>query len=285
MTFVTDFDLSTLRTNLLKTLRSMSAAVNPEKKCLFNLPYELRLEVYTLVLVRDRRIQVSGTGQDCQQPPLTHVCRQLRHETLPVFYGQNCFEIQVPGGSPLSLEQKALYRRTGHDKTQRWAMEPGDWIYKPWLRHIGAANISQLRNVTVLLQSHTNSCNYFLTMDFSRPGKLHATLACDYFDVSHKMWRLIPPGEEHEHEGHLAPLSDMLTSLGWRNIWQMVNEGTPRLDFEALFRVIVECITERRRSLSKVQTSSEVQCWLDSPWVEQPVALVRNDACWVSCRN
>ena len=61
------------------------------------LPAELRNHIYQMVLVKSDLIDTtcSSTFYKMQalvaQPALTKVCRQIRAETLPIFYGANVF--------------------------------------------------------------------------------------------------------------------------------------------------------------------------------------------------
>ncbi|TKA75036.1 hypothetical protein B0A49_02183 [Cryomyces minteri] len=59
------------------------------------LPGELRNQVYRLALVYRLRISVMPGSEELAQPPLTHVCRQIRSESLPFFYGGNHFQVFI----------------------------------------------------------------------------------------------------------------------------------------------------------------------------------------------
>lgn len=63
-----------------------------------NLPAELRNEIYSLALVQDTRIMVSTSLPYLKEPALLAVNRQMRSETLPVWYSENVF--QINGSSP-----------------------------------------------------------------------------------------------------------------------------------------------------------------------------------------
>ncbi|TKA69474.1 hypothetical protein B0A49_05212 [Cryomyces minteri] len=58
------------------------------------LPAELRNNIYSLALVQPSRINVYD-GSSSKQPPLTRVCKQIRGECLPLFYGANEFYAEV----------------------------------------------------------------------------------------------------------------------------------------------------------------------------------------------
>ena len=50
------------------------------------LPSELRNSIYKMLVILERPIKI-----DTVQPAITRVCRQLRAESLPIFYGNNIF--------------------------------------------------------------------------------------------------------------------------------------------------------------------------------------------------
>ena len=100
------------------------------------LPAELRNRIYELTVVDlSRVISVvddfpyrKNIKAEVAQPPITKVCRQLRTESLPVFYGANVFKI----------EAQSRFRN---------ALVPNRAI--AWLRAIGAANRSRLKHLYV----------------------------------------------------------------------------------------------------------------------------------------
>ncbi|TKA66978.1 hypothetical protein B0A49_07152 [Cryomyces minteri] len=62
---------------------------------LLKLPGELRNQVYRLALVHRLKISVIPGREELAQPPLTRVCRQIRSESLPFFYGGNHFQVFI----------------------------------------------------------------------------------------------------------------------------------------------------------------------------------------------
>ena len=58
-------------------------------KVFLKLPAEIRNQIYRLVLLSHQKLKI-GTD-DALQPDLTKVCRQIRCETLSIFYGNNEF--------------------------------------------------------------------------------------------------------------------------------------------------------------------------------------------------
>ncbi|KAK5006688.1 hypothetical protein LTR39_005595, partial [Cryomyces antarcticus] len=85
------------------------------------LPGELRNQIYRFALVHHRVISVISKWEELAQPPLTRVCRQIRNESLPVFYGGNRFR---------------LYR----DRCP-------EYVFICWLRMIGNNNCALLRQL------------------------------------------------------------------------------------------------------------------------------------------
>ena len=69
------------------------------KRCiLMELPAELRNYIYTFALVDEGPIVIEPCiigPQRVHQPALTRAARQIRLETLPIFYGQNIFEFDI----------------------------------------------------------------------------------------------------------------------------------------------------------------------------------------------
>ena len=60
---------------------------------LLDLPAELRDYIYELALTTEDTLYIcGGTSHELQQA-LTQTTRQVRHETLPIFYGRNTFVI------------------------------------------------------------------------------------------------------------------------------------------------------------------------------------------------
>lgn len=69
---------------------------------LFRLPAELRNHIYELALTRDHLSQIYHIGGDPKnlysagrQPALTHTCRAIRTEVLPIFYSGNSFVVGI----------------------------------------------------------------------------------------------------------------------------------------------------------------------------------------------
>lgn len=63
-----------------------------------NLSAELRNEIWQLALKSDTPLAIGGTsahGPTAAQPPLTRVCKQIRLETIKMFYCSNTFAMEM----------------------------------------------------------------------------------------------------------------------------------------------------------------------------------------------
>ncbi|KAF2173897.1 hypothetical protein M409DRAFT_48809 [Zasmidium cellare ATCC 36951] len=60
-------------------------------KTFFNLPAELRNEIYRLALVKPNYLRTVVCGSTYKTPALLQVCRQIRNEAAGVYYGENKF--------------------------------------------------------------------------------------------------------------------------------------------------------------------------------------------------
>lgn len=96
-----------------------------------DLPAELRILIFEYVLapasdtvIRIRRHQ-SRSDEPCQ-PAITRTCRQLRQDSLPVFYALSNFKIVI------------LY-----------ALPPNFTVPKNWLRAIGAENAKHITRLDI----------------------------------------------------------------------------------------------------------------------------------------
>lgn len=102
---------------------------------LLRLPAELRNRIYSFAVVAEQRLEVlpkhgsSHLNKQLVQPALSQVSAQLRCEVLPIFYGENSFQLKLTHGShraPLEL----LF---------------------VWLRSIGKNNCDLIRNLHACL--------------------------------------------------------------------------------------------------------------------------------------
>ena len=88
------------------TVRGPQADLHPtgSEPCYFaELPAELKNTIYQTILV-DRyeiQIKVEEAWNSAKQPPLTRVSRQIRSETLPIFYGSNRFSFEVSAANEI----------------------------------------------------------------------------------------------------------------------------------------------------------------------------------------
>lgn len=76
-----------------------------------------------------------GTEAWLKQPPLTRVCKQLREETLPIYYGANTFLMHV-----WENESEKIKGRTQKLYSQGT---------RPWLKSIGEENRGMINSVVL----------------------------------------------------------------------------------------------------------------------------------------
>lgn len=69
--------------------------------CFFSLPAEIRNHIYDLSIPSHRTFVIGPWRPNTQrmQPPLTQVCKQIRHETVPMFVAKNTFIMRASTGS------------------------------------------------------------------------------------------------------------------------------------------------------------------------------------------
>ncbi|TKA83340.1 hypothetical protein B0A55_00622 [Friedmanniomyces simplex] len=87
---------------------SRQAVTGAGKSHLLALPPELRNRIYELVLVAENALiyyyylslhkNIGSTVPQARQPALTRVSKELRHQALAIFYGQNTFDITLHAG-------------------------------------------------------------------------------------------------------------------------------------------------------------------------------------------
>lgn len=108
------------------TLTGVAKERETQSTALMDLPAEIRNHIYELVLVKHAAIDISITigkfdsfarrmSASCKQPALTRVSQALRRETLPMFYGENSFKINLAIMLP-----EPCYSRKFSDITIRW---------------------------------------------------------------------------------------------------------------------------------------------------------------------
>jgi hypothetical protein len=156
------------------------AADTELKTCLFlKLPPELRNRIYELVLVEEKPIQISTWAQSqkpcrpswcdlmhtldgqliahLREPSVLEVCKQIRTEGLPIFYGQNVFFGDTPD-------------------SHRWV---------EWLAQLGPKKRAMVKNMQL-------TCPYERTWDYQHvnghvPGSVTPVLAETLEDVRHSL--------------------------------------------------------------------------------------------------
>lgn len=92
------------------------------------LPAELRNIVYHLVLVLDKEV-VINTATVRHQRAILQTCKQMREETMKIYYGRNSFRIPVPQGrAPRNMKPVRFFTAAGRHQAEnisRLAIEFG----------------------------------------------------------------------------------------------------------------------------------------------------------------
>ncbi|POS78334.1 hypothetical protein DHEL01_v203264 [Diaporthe helianthi] len=87
------------------TIQSATAvddeAVSSRRRSFLSLPAEIRNKIYQYSLV-ERPSRAALRIKGLAQPPLTRTNRQVRSEALPIYYGNNRFEIIIPDKQPMN---------------------------------------------------------------------------------------------------------------------------------------------------------------------------------------
>ncbi|KAK5127478.1 hypothetical protein LTR85_006817 [Meristemomyces frigidus] len=89
------------------------------------LPGELRNRIYRLALLSDLAIPV--TAQHFQEPTLLYACKQIRHEAVSIYYGENEFDA-LHVGFDATVQMKMLEKKDKlcdeHKVTLEWFICP-----------------------------------------------------------------------------------------------------------------------------------------------------------------
>lgn len=125
---------------------------------LFRLPPELRLLAYEFAVVDKKPKTCIGHHEKShlspRQPALTRTCREIRAETLKLFYGSNVFEFQ-----DANVTIDCLYRdvRSGisMEKNAR-SLDQNSVPFRnvfDWLKRIGRHNVCKIKTLRISLSS------------------------------------------------------------------------------------------------------------------------------------
>ena len=90
-----------------------------------DLPKELRLDIYRLVVVENRIFIRPDSQTGREQPDLAMVSRQVRSEVLPIFYGKNTFAVDVSPGPVLVVRPRGARPQAADEGMLRMA---GKWV-------------------------------------------------------------------------------------------------------------------------------------------------------------
>lgn len=101
---------------------------------LHKIPAELRNAIYGYCVVKPEPISISDKA-NLSQPEITRVCKQLREESLPIFFGQNTFEHVHPNGGSATVLRSLTCLKT-------------------WLDNVGTKNLSLIRKMTIVVQKY-----------------------------------------------------------------------------------------------------------------------------------
>ena len=112
-------------------------ATKPSPKShLLALPPELREQIFSYAVTSPKQTVTFRldkyqleTYDQARQPPLTLVSKQIRHETLPLYYGNNNFVLHTEG---LKSEDAARWLRSNEPHLSRLG------CVKVWVRYVGS---------------------------------------------------------------------------------------------------------------------------------------------------
>ena len=107
----------------------MDSTPGTQSLLLTRLPGELRNKIYRLVLVSPKEIELEGDG--CKQPALLSVSRQVRRESITIYYNENVFRsvVQDLAGAPGEKLFAVMrsYRGERRNNFQKVIMKSRNW--------------------------------------------------------------------------------------------------------------------------------------------------------------
>lgn len=114
----------------------LSYPVVPRKDTfdLHKIPAELRNAIYGHCVVKPEPISISDKA-NLSQPEITRVCKQLREESFPIFFGQNTFEHMHPNEVSATVLRSLTCLKT-------------------WLDNLSTKNLSLIRKMTIVVQKY-----------------------------------------------------------------------------------------------------------------------------------
>ncbi|CAD0098445.1 unnamed protein product [Aureobasidium mustum] len=138
-----------------------------------DLPVEIRLRIYSMAISSHQDLTISD-HRDVAEPALLQTNRQIRSESIPIFYGTNCFrlELQVPTDST--------------NRTLSYLFKEPELT---WLHLIGPDRIKSLRHVSFYNRDSNVRLN--LTSRLSSEwmiSLIETNMGCPF--KGHKEWTL-----------------------------------------------------------------------------------------------
>lgn len=170
---------------------------------LMDLPKELRLEIFALVVVEMKVFIRPDSLTGREQPDLAMVSRQVRREVLPLFYGKNTFAIDLAPPPQTTKKVSGKTPLSGLPAVEKWAkvLEKGGWFGKirkwafdwsPPVAWIIANSTGVLRNVTEG-SSLTVHVRFSKNRKHSQPGTW-----CTVVEVHREAPCIMPGFEEYD---------------------------------------------------------------------------------------
>lgn len=143
-------------------------ASKPPRSRLLDLPAEIREHIFTFVVVPDKKTMVTfcldrfqkESYEEASQPPITRVSRQVRRETVPLFYECNEFVIHTDDQKAEDAQRWLQHNRAQLSKIRHLAL---------WVRfHPGLGSIAPPRGVIGVYLSHNARTGCWAVRDYWR---------------------------------------------------------------------------------------------------------------------
>ncbi|KAK4494113.1 hypothetical protein PRZ48_014411 [Zasmidium cellare] len=118
------------------------APASGSKKCLMDLPPELRNSIYEMAVLKDKLFDDGNTDIyykrfKIPEPGLLRVCKQIRDEALPIFYGDNIFRC-ANMYSTVKFLCRLSPRKLAALRTVHCSVFTGELVYSGYLESLKA---------------------------------------------------------------------------------------------------------------------------------------------------